>query len=142
MVVWLWGFPLQLRWSIFLWVICNCRKDNRRDRDSKPPPEPKKFEESPTPVSLYVQASLSLWCPPQKILHSLLLKSPSLLSFKTAHHTKTESQPLSSFAPPNADIWSQSTDSSACALICFQKFSSASKYAALLMDGDEAEDLE
>ncbi|XP_068455143.1 eukaryotic translation initiation factor 4Ba isoform X2 [Clinocottus analis] len=47
------------------------RKDNRRDRDSRPPPEPKKFEGSPTP-----------------------------------------------------------------------KFSSASKYAALLMEGDDAEDVE
>uniref|UniRef100_A0AAQ4P8H0 Eukaryotic translation initiation factor 4B n=1 Tax=Gasterosteus aculeatus aculeatus TaxID=481459 RepID=A0AAQ4P8H0_GASAC len=48
-----------------------CRKDNRRDRDSRPPPEPKKFEETPTP-----------------------------------------------------------------------KFSSASKYAALLMDGDQGDDAE
>ncbi|XP_028431355.1 eukaryotic translation initiation factor 4Ba isoform X4 [Perca flavescens] len=47
------------------------RKDNRRDRDSRPPPEPKKFEETPIP-----------------------------------------------------------------------KFSSASKYAALLMDGDEGDDAE
>ncbi|XP_046880732.1 eukaryotic translation initiation factor 4Ba isoform X1 [Hypomesus transpacificus] len=47
------------------------RKDNRRDRDSRPAPEPKKYEESPTP-----------------------------------------------------------------------KFSSASKYAALLMDGDQGDDVE
>ena len=42
---------LGLASKVNLSVGSDCRKDNRRDRDSRPPAEPKKYEESPIPVS-------------------------------------------------------------------------------------------
>ena len=48
----LWALEdLRLAPKVHPSVGSDCRKDNRRDRDSRPPAEPKKYEESPIPVS-------------------------------------------------------------------------------------------